>query len=107
MPARDGDEHDEEDGDARASVEGSPRKRGGWGSDRYTIDGTRKRMRPSLEVKNEKEAKKMLTSTLVKGLKVWVFNSKELWPLNSARKLKAGGGVTHCGCSGATWGRAG
>jgi len=30
----------------------------------------------------------MLMSNLLKGQKVWVFNSKEMWPLNSARKLK-------------------
>jgi hypothetical protein len=49
----------------------------------------RKRWRAPVENKNEREAKKMLMSSLVKGQKVWVFNSKELWPLNSARKLKA------------------
>ena len=52
------------------------------------VDGTRKRMRSSLLVKNEKEAKKILTSNLTKGLKVWIFNTKDFWPLHSASKVR-------------------
>ena len=59
----------------------SPSKRDG-----LRIDGAKRRWRAPDE-KKEREAKKRIISALTKGQKVWVFNSKEQWPLNSVSVL--------------------
>ena len=81
-------DEDNEDGCA-TGVGGSmsPKKRGGLAGLRG--DGRKRWRAPETDKRDEREAKRMLTSSLTKGQKVWVFNSKEMWPLNSARKLKA------------------
>jgi hypothetical protein len=77
VPNRDGYNEEDDEGDGREAGAMSPCKRDG-----LRIDGAKRRWRAPDE-KKEREAKKRIISALTKGQKVWVFNSKEQWPLNS------------------------